>query len=109
MYNKGDIVLIPFPFSDLSSSKTRPAVVVSAEVYEKTTGNIIVAMITSIPYTSSFDYEIRNWKEANLLNPSWIRDKLATLEPSLVRFKPGKLNNTDIAEVERIILLALGL
>ncbi len=31
MYRKGDIVLLPFPFTDLSATRTRPAVVVSVE------------------------------------------------------------------------------
>jgi mRNA interferase MazF len=109
MYSKGDIVLVPFPFSDLSSSKTRPAVVVSTEDYEGETGNIIVAMITSVLHASPFDCEIKEWKAANLLSPSWVRVKLATLEPSLVRFRPGKLTAEDLSEVNKILYLALEL
>jgi mRNA-degrading endonuclease toxin of MazEF toxin-antitoxin module len=44
MYQRGDVVLIPFPFSDLSSSKTRPTVVVNVEEYERETGNLTVAI-----------------------------------------------------------------
>ena len=32
-YQRGDFVLLPFPFTDLSAAKTRPAVVVSSEIY----------------------------------------------------------------------------
>ena len=48
MYKRGDIVLIPFPFADLTGTKIRPALVVSTMAYEKENGNITVAMITSV-------------------------------------------------------------
>lgn len=107
MFQIGDVVLIPFPFSDLSSNKTRPAVIVSVEDFEKETGNFTVAMVTSVPHNTSYDYELKDWKNANLLSPSWVRVKLATLAPSLVRFKPGKLTESDLAEVDKRIHLAL--
>ena len=59
MYQRGDIVLVPFPFSDLSSSKTRPAIVVSIPGFEETTGNFIVAMVTSVRHETPYDYEIK--------------------------------------------------
>ena len=48
MYKKGDIVLVPFPFTDLTSTKTRPAVIVSDKKFEQKMGSITVAMITSV-------------------------------------------------------------
>lgn len=59
MYQRGDIVLLPFPFTDLSATRTRPAVVVSREGFEQETGDFTVAMITSVPRTTSFDYELK--------------------------------------------------
>jgi mRNA-degrading endonuclease toxin of MazEF toxin-antitoxin module len=47
MYQKGDVVLLPFPFTDLTATKTRPAVVVSVEAFQQDTGDFTVAMITS--------------------------------------------------------------
>ncbi len=107
MYNKGDIVLIPFPFTDLTAVKTRPAVVVSSHKYAKETNNIIVAMITSMPYTTSYDYELKGWEKANLLAPSWVRAKFTTIDLKLVRYKPGKLTDSDLIEVNKIISLSL--
>ncbi|MBI5787454.1 MAG: type II toxin-antitoxin system PemK/MazF family toxin [Candidatus Schekmanbacteria bacterium] len=109
MYHKGDIVLIPFPFTDLTTTKTRPAVVVSVKEFQKLTGDFTVAMITSVPHSTPYDYEIKDWQGANLISPSWIRAKLVTLDPQLVRFKPGKLTKADLTEAERIIQRALGL
>lgn len=109
MYQKGDIVLIPFPFTDLTTTKTRPAVVVSVDEFQRETNNFTVAMITSVPHHTPYDYEIRDWVGAKLLLPSWIRTKLATLDPKLVRYMPGRLAATDLEEVDKKIRLALGL
>jgi mRNA interferase MazF len=109
MYQRGDIVLLPFPFTDLSATRTRPAVVVSVDGFHQETGDMMVAMITSVPRTSSYDYELQDWQAANLLRPSWVRAKLATLSPSLVRYRPGRLSDADLSEVEQRFRLALGL
>jgi mRNA interferase MazF len=47
MYNQGDILLIPIPFSDLTSSRKRPVLVLSNSKYNKGTKDILVAAITS--------------------------------------------------------------
>lgn len=109
MYQKGDVVLIPFPFADLTTSKTRPAVVVSVDDFQRETHNFTVAMITSVPHNNAYDYKIRDWSEAKLLSPSWVRIKLATLDLNLVRYVPGRLTDRDMEEVDKRIRLALGL
>jgi mRNA interferase MazF len=109
MYQKGDIVLLPFPFTDLTATKTRPAVVVSIGAFQRDSGDFTVAMITSVPRTTPYDYQLKDWQAAHLLRPSWVRAKLATLDPVLVRYKPGKLSDADLAEVEKRLRLALGL
>ena len=109
MYQKGDIVLLPFPFTDLTATKTRPAAVVSVEAFQQGTGDFTVAMITSVPHKTPYDYEVKDWQAAHLLHPSWVRAKLAMLDPALVRYKPGRLSEADMVEVEKRIRLALGL
>jgi len=47
MYKQGDIVLIPFPFSDLSSTKLRPVLVLSNAEYNRSQHDILTAAITS--------------------------------------------------------------
>lgn len=109
MYQRGDVGLVPFPFTDLTATRTRPAVVVSVEGFRRETGDFTVAMITSVPHTTLNDYECREWQAAHLLRPSWVRAKLATLDPALVRYQPGRLSDADLAVVEHRIRLALGL
>lgn len=108
MYQRGDVVLLPFPFTDLSATRTRPAVVVSVPNLEQETRDFTVAMITGVPHTTPYDYGLRDWQAAHLLRPSWVRTKLATLDPALVRYQPGRLSDADMTEVENRIKLALG-
>src|SRR3989338_5426015 len=109
MFPQGDVVLVPFPFTDLTRAKTRPVFFKKKTAYEIETGNFMVAMITSIPQSTSYDYEVKDWRTANLLAPSWVRIKIATINPKLVRYKPGSLANVDLIEVDKRIRLALGL
>jgi mRNA interferase MazF len=46
-YRRGDIVLVPFPFTDLSSSKRRPALVISPDAFNDQMADLVVAAITS--------------------------------------------------------------
>jgi mRNA interferase MazF len=46
-YKRGDIVLVPFPFTDLSSSKRRPALVISPDSFNEQMQDVVVAAITS--------------------------------------------------------------
>src|SRR5438034_38055 len=46
-YRRGDIVLVPFPFPDLSSSKRWPALVISPDAFNDQMQDLVVAAITS--------------------------------------------------------------
>ena len=46
-YSFGDVVLVPFPFTDQTASKKRPAVVVSADAYHQQRRDVIVMAVTS--------------------------------------------------------------
>ena len=92
MYKQGDIVLIPMPFTDLSSSKKRPVLILSSDNYNKKTNDLIVAAITSNidekPY--SITITSNDLTEGYLLHTSCIRaDKLYTLAQTIVIKKFG--------------------
>ena len=96
-YKKWDIVLVPFPFTDLSASKKRPALVVSPNEYNKG-HDIVIAFITSkIDVKSRMgDYQIQEWEKANLPKPSLIRMKFATIDKAIIVKQFGRLTNKDI-------------
>lgn len=110
-YRRGDVVLVPFPFADLSSRKQRPAVVVSGEVYHNSEPGLIVAAVTSriTGPLAPTDYVLRDWEQAGLLRPSLVKASLATIEPQLVRYRIGRVTDVDLMEIGHRLALALEL
>ncbi len=108
-YQRGDVVLVPFPFADVKAAKARPALVVNDQKYEEETGNLIIAQITSQAPRFSSDYLIKDWKGAGLLKPSIVRVKLATLASSLVRYRPGRLAPEEMTKVDLKLREVLGI
>ncbi len=103
MYNQGDILLIPIPFSDLTSSKKRPVLVKSNSRYNYNTEDIIVAAITS--NLKSKEYSIRftnnDLSEGQLKVTSCIRtDKIYTLSKYIVVKKFGTVKKQIIDKVK---------
>ena len=92
----GDVVLVPFPFTDQTTSKKRPAVVVSSGVLHRESIDLVVMAVTSQPRAaSSLEVPVTRWKEAGLLRPSVIKPVLATLARSLILKKLGSLHPPD--------------
>jgi mRNA interferase MazF len=102
-------VLIPFPFSDLTGRKARPVVVLSTRAYQRHMRDVMVGMLTSAPRMGPFDYELLNWRDAGLYLPTWARAKLATLTSRMVLTRLGRLSDTDLHGVERVVRRALSL
>ena len=96
-YNFGDIVLVPFPFTDQSTIKKRPAVVVSSDAYNRKRPDIIIMAVTSQMLSAAYfgDIAINQWQHAGLLKPSVIKPIVATIEKSLVIKTLGRLNIED--------------
>jgi mRNA interferase MazF len=95
---KGDIVLIPFPFTDLSGNKLRPAVVLIDSSFDLT-----VCFITSqIKWAESTDIEITPSALNGIKRQSLIRlGKIATIDKTLVAGKLGVLNQHEILDLNQ--------
>ncbi len=106
---RGDVVLVPFPFTDQTSIQVRPAVIVSTDQYTSETGDVLVTMITSQRHVLATDYALEDWASAGLLHPSWARAKLACLSQTLLRRTLGQASARDLAEIDTRLRLALGL
>jgi len=109
-YEFGDVVLVPFPFTDQTTTKKRPAVVVSSLSYHQHRLDVIVMAVTSRlqPVPTIGDVPIREWQYAGLLKPSVTKPVLATIEASLVIKKLGRLHEVDSAEVKQALGVIVG-
>ena len=108
-YKRGDVVLVRFPFTDLTTTKRRPALVISTDLYNQSQVNLIIAAITSQTHRLGIgDCLIQNWRAAGLVKPSQVKAIIATIEQSLVLKKLGTLASNDMAIVEQALAKALG-
>jgi mRNA interferase MazF len=94
-YKFGDIVLVPFPFTDQSAAKKRPAVVISSEAYHQQRPDLIIMAVTSQvkPAQTVGEMIVQDWQGAGLLKPSAVKPDITTIERSLVINKLGQLND----------------
>ena len=109
-YEFGDLVLVPFPFTDQSAIKRRPAVVVSSAAYHRTRPDLLIMAVTSQqPSTLSVgEVQIQDWQGAGLLKPSVLKPVLTTIDPVLVLKKLGRLMSTDQAALRQALTTILG-
>lgn len=110
-FNRFDVVVVPFPFTDSAASKRRPALVMSnAEVFNLPARHSVMAMITSAGNASwPLDVEISDGNAAGLTAASLVRMKLFTLDNRFILRRAGRLAESDRKAVEASLkrLLAL--
>ena len=99
-YSPGDVVVVPFSYSDRLAEKRRPAVVVSSTQLAAQ-GFVWLVMITSARQSAlAHDAPIADLALAGLSAPCVVRPtKIATVEPSRIVRKAGRLNVKEIAQL----------
>jgi mRNA interferase MazF len=102
-YKQFEVVVVPFPFTDSSATKKRPALIISdASAFNKSTKKSVMAMITTASHFSwVLDIPITDLKSAGLQANSIVRMKLFTLDDALVIKKIGKLATSDRDRVQK--------
>ena len=107
IYNRGAVVLLPFPFSDQSAAKIRPAVIASPHY---PSDDLLVVAVTSIGETlRPGEFPIQYWREAGLLHPSFAKRAAASVFSNLVRKQLGELLEADLANLDAAVRLWFGL
>jgi mRNA interferase MazF len=88
--SRDDIVLLPFPFTDLSGRKIRPAVVIG---FGNHPSDVFLVPLTS--RLGGTDLILSDWRPAGLNVPSAVKSQIATVESSLVLKIVGRLSRRD--------------
>lgn len=114
MFERGKIVLVPFPFTDLSSSKVRPALIVSDPKYADQDVSVLFVSSRLAKKKSPTDYSIKpadpHFKQTGLKVASFIKcNKVATLDKKIVLGELGSLHQDLQKEIDKKIRLALRL
>ena len=102
-YRFGDVVLVRFPLTDQSTTKNRPAIVVSSASYHRERSDLILMAVTSqIGATRrSGDILVEEWKEAGLLKPSVVKPVIATVQRDRVLRRLGHLGKDDRSSLRK--------
>src|ERR1700693_5954318 len=99
-----DLVLLPFPFTDLSTTKQRPCLILAVFQPKGLPEHYVVAMVTSRLDGAVFpgDTRFARWREAGLPKPSMARlAKVVTVERSLILKKLGTVHGSDRQVIRR--------
>lgn len=99
---KGDVV-VPFPFSDLSSAKKRPALVITA----LTGDDVLLCLITSKATTDSYTLPLtqKDFTSGSLHQDSNIRpNRIFTADSNIVLYRAGMLHPDKLREVVNKII-----
>jgi mRNA interferase MazF len=100
---KGDVVILNFPFSDLSATKRRPAFVLANLGY----GDVVLCQITSKPAKNEFSIKIEqnDFEVGSLPIVSFVRaDKLFTADKELILYKAGHIKQEKIQQITETVI-----
>ncbi len=97
-YSKHDVILVRYPFSDLTGSKVRPAIVLNTA---HTSQDVFIVPLTSrTAQLLAGEFVIADWRGAGLNVESAVKRGLYTLHQSLVAKRVGKLTDVDAANLD---------
>jgi mRNA interferase MazF len=104
-YEFGEVVLVPFPFTNQNAQKKRPSVIISSSEYNAARPDLILIAVTSQVKTPLLFGEIMisDWRAAGLLKLSVIKPVITTVQKDLVIKKLGKLMPTDLQLLEELL------
>lgn len=101
-YRPGDVVLVRFPFTDLTASKKRPALVLSTPAFTARQGDVVVLAMTSQPQRDA-NLRLSHWQSAGLPKPTWLKPVIGTLAATVVIRRLGRLHEADRPRVRHAL------
>jgi mRNA interferase MazF len=107
MPSQRDIVLVPVPFTDLSSTRRRPVIVISSDGYQRATADMVVVAMTSnlTPTPYSFVLTAAELEAGTLNHPGRVRvDKIFALSQSIAIKTFGRVNEATLDRIRQLLL-----
>ena len=109
----GEVLLVPFPFTDQQGFKQRPAVVVSSAAYNVNRPDVLIMAITSVlrsPGSALAFAEavLVDWQGAGLIKPSVFKPVFTTIEQRLIIKRLGSVSSNDAALLRTVLANAIG-
>ena len=96
-FSRGEVVLVRYPFSDLSGTKVRPAIVISPDY--PSVDLLIVPLTSRVLTLRPGEFVLENWRAAGLHVPSAAKRGLATVHENLVVQTVGTATPEDMAKL----------
>jgi mRNA interferase MazF len=106
-FSKNEVLLVRYPFSDLTAAKIRPALVVGAP--HPSDDYLIVPLTSRTDRLGAGEFVLTDWQSAGLNLPSSVKRGLYTVHGSLVLKSVGHLSPRDAQQAERSLRQWLGL
>jgi len=109
-FQQRDLVLLPVPFSDQSSRKVRPAIIVSNNKLNTSSEDLLLVPITSVLIEKSFSVLItqESLAEGKLLVVSRARaDKIFPAEKTVIKMKIGSIKPEVLSSIRKEVMNAL--
>ncbi len=97
-YSKNYVILVQYPFSDLSAIKVRPAVVVNAA--HPSQDNLIVPLTSRTTSLLAGEFVLTDWAAAGLNIPTAVKRGIYTVHQSLIVKLVGQLSSPDAERLE---------
>ena len=108
IYSKGDVVLLSYPFTDLKTTKVRPAVVVATE--DSRYPDVFVVPLTSRTGNMNIgEFILQDWSKAGLNVVSVAKRGCVLVNTVLIKLKVGGLSKRDVASLNKALKLWLEL
>lgn len=106
----GDAILVPFPFTDQSATKIRPAVVISRRGFNERQRDVLILAITGriqprIPETEAL---VADWRHAGLRKPSLMKPTVTTIDQRLIVRTLGAFSASDCRSLRTLLSRLIG-
>lgn len=106
-YLRGNVLLVRYPFTDLSDTKVRPAIAVSAP--HQSQDVFIVPLTSKTDFLIAGEFVMKDWKIAGLNVASAVKRGLYTIHRNLIIKSVGSISSQDASELDRSLRAWLAL